>query len=1250
MRTDVIRQLPERGAPLLKAAVAGLLALVLAVGAMPVPVKAETGEGPTVYLASDSTVQTYDPYWDPQAGWGQMLDRFFTDEVTVENHAIGGRSSRTFVEEGRLQTILDEIQAGDYLFVQFGHNDSTTSRPERYTSPEDYKEILRNDYVRGAREAGAIPVLVTPVSRRDFDPETGKFNVSFPEYVQKVYELAAEENVLLVDLSASSRAYLDEIGPEEAKSVFLHVPPDVYPNRPNGTQDDTHFQEYGAIQMARLVAMDVAELDTPLAGYVQDTEVPAEVPPVPTGLAAESVSNESVRLVWDEVDGADIYRVRMREAGDPTAQWRLATTSTVGVGQVSGLRQSTSYEFHVVAVNRKGESAPSDTLTVTTLEPGWTFDFGPEGSVVGDGYTAMTRGTLYTAERGYGLSDSGEIIDRDRGDSLNDVDRDFIAWFGGRYEFKVDVPDGRYSVSVHVGDALGSARSNFEFEGVDYGGVSAPKRSAVTRSFNGILVEDGQLNTHVSGQTGHLNGLEITRTGDLPDELGDPDEGEPTGPVTRDMEFLDRSPVAVNTADGVYLSWRLLGLDDQDVAFHVYRDGRRITDEPLTAATNYLDARGRDRSSYQIATIVNGAETERTTSFRVWGGQALTIPVAKPAGGTTRDGVDYTYHLNDASVGDLDGDGRYEIVQMWSPSNAKDNSQAGYTGNVFVDAYTLSGERLWRIDMGPNIRAGAHYTSLSVYDFDSNGKAEVILKTGDGTVDAAGNTVGDADADWRNDDGYIITGPEYLTVFDGETGTIIDTVDYAPERGNICDWGDCYGNRGDRLMAAVAYLDGAHPSLITSRGIYTRSVIVAWDFDGENLVQRWTFDSDDWGPKYVGQGNHQMSIADVDGDHRDEIVYGAMTINQNGLPRYSSQLGHGDALHVSDLNPGREGQEIFSPFECMSCSDGVGAAMRDAATGEVLWGMPSTHDVGRAATGDIDPRHPGAEAWAVTADGKWNSRSGQLRTADGTLISESIPSANFMIWWDGDPLREILDHEFDPDAGESAGRPFIGKWDWEQDVQEEILSPAGVRSNNHTKGTPVLQADLLGDWREEVIWRSADDRSLQLFTTTEPTSKRLRTLMHDPQYRLAVAWQNESYNQPPHPSFFIGTDMEEPAAPDIRYVPAPNASEAVSCTVQFDVVHDGPGGFQTQVQLTNTGESTLDGWRLQWTFPRDETIRRAWNVEYTQNGADVTVTPTHWNNQLEAGATVPFGFRGDSGGRSGEPETFTLNGTECAVK
>ncbi|MEW9871642.1 rhamnogalacturonan lyase [Arthrobacter sp. HS15c] len=610
-----------------------------------------------------------------------------------------------------------------------------------------------------------------------------------------------------------------------------------------------------------------------------------------------------------------------------------------------------------------------------------------------------------------------------------------------------------------------------------------------------------------------------------------------TSELKRQVENLDRAPVAVLTDQGVTLSWRMLGLDQDSIGFHVIRDGVQLTVDPIRNSTMYVDPAGTAASKYVIQTVGNGNGQDRLTEeFTPLSQNYLAIKLDKPADGVTPAGQAYTYTANDASVADLDGDGTYEIIQLWNPSNAKDNSQSGYTGNVYVDAYRMDGTKLWRIDLGRNIRAGAHYTQVLAYDFDGDGKAEVSLKTADGTTDAAGTVIGDPAADYRNSAGYVLSGPEFLTVFKGETGTIMDTVAYDPPRGSVAAWGDGYGNRVDRFLAGVAYLDGEHPSMMFSRGYYTRTVLVTYDLVDGKLVQRWKFDSDVAGAEYKGQGNHNLSVADVDQDGKDEFVFGSMTIDDNGTPLYNTKLGHGDAIHTSDLDPSRPGLETFAVHESMSQSGNRGATFRDAATGEVLWSIPAIKDTGRGAAGDIDPRYAGAEGWAVGGDASWNSPRGQLMSAKGELIAEKIPAANFLAWWDGDLLREIVDHDFDATAG--VGVPTISKWNWETETSDRLLTATGARSNNHTKGNPSLQADLLGDWREELAFPSSDSSELRIYTTTAPTEVRLRTLMHDPVYRTAVARENVAYNQPPHPSFFIGEGMETPAMPAVTYVGA----------------------------------------------------------------------------------------------------------------
>jgi hypothetical protein len=604
--------------------------------------------------------------------------------------------------------------------------------------------------------------------------------------------------------------------------------------------------------------------------------------------------------------------------------------------------------------------------------------------------------------------------------------------------------------------------------------------------------------------------------------------------LKRQVENLDRAPVAVLTDQGVTLGWRMLGLDKDSIGFHVIRDGVQITDEPIRDTTTYVDPAGTATSKYVIKTVGNGnGQDKLSAEFTPLAQNYLAIKLDKPADGVTPTGQAYSYTANDASVADLDGDGSYEIIQLWNPTNAQDNSKSGYTGNVYVDAYKMDGTKLWRIDLGRNVRAGAHYTQVLAYDFDGDGKAEVSFKTADGTTDAAGTVIGDANADHRNSGGYILSGPEFLTVFNGATGTIMDTVPYDPPRGNVSAWGDGYGNRVDRFLAAVAYLDGEKPSLMFSRGYYTRTVLVTYDLVDGKLVKRWSFDSDIAGAEYKGQGNHNLSVADVDSDGKDEFVFGSMTIDDNGSPLYNTKLGHGDAIHTSDLDPSRPGLETFAVHESMSQSGNRGATFRDAATGEVLWSIPATRDTGRGAAGDIDPRYAGAEGWAVGGDAAWNSPVGYLMSAKGERISEKIPAANFLAWWDGDLLREIVDHDFDAAAG--VGVPTISKWNWETESSDRLLTATGARTNNHTKGNPAAQADLLGDWREELVYPSSDSTELRIYTSTSPTEVRLRTLMHDPMYRTGVARESVAYNQPPHPSFFIGEGMETPAAPKVTY-------------------------------------------------------------------------------------------------------------------
>ncbi|WP_071885486.1 rhamnogalacturonan lyase family protein [Rufibacter tibetensis] len=641
-----------------------------------------------------------------------------------------------------------------------------------------------------------------------------------------------------------------------------------------------------------------------------------------------------------------------------------------------------------------------------------------------------------------------------------------------------------------------------------------------------------------------------------------------TGP--KQMEFLNRGVVAARTSSTkVYVGWRLLGTDPSSIAFNVYRDGVKLNLTPITTSTNFEDNTTED-GTYTVRPVLNGKEGAPSTPVSVWAKNQLSIPLQIPAGGTTIDGISYTYSANDCSVGDVDGDGEYEIFLKWDPSKLNHNA-GGYSGDQIIDCYKMNGTRLWRINLGKNINAGPHYTQFMVYDFDGDGKAEIILKTADGTVDGTGKVMGDANVDYRNSGGWVQQGPEYLTVFNGLTGAAMATTDYQPARGKVSDWGDNYGNRQDRFVSAVAYLDGTRPSLIVGRGYYDKLVRAAYDYRNGELTLRWIFDSKDPNDPanntFSSQGNHQMTIGDVDGDGKDEVINGSSAINDDGKRLWTWGYGHGDALHMSDMDPDRPGLEIWMSLESPSQYDSKGLRLYDAKSGQTIFGVSTTGDVGRAMAADIDPGHRGYEVWGS---------SGNLYNVKGEQIGTTKPSVNFGIWWDGDLSRELLD------------KNVLDKWNPAMGKMNRLFTiyqAAPVVSNNDTKATPGLTGDLLGDWREEMIFRTSDNTQLILFTTTIPTEHRIPTLMHDPQYRTAVAWQNSGYNQPPHPSFFLGNDMQAPpkaniavtdiVAPTVnsasRQQPAAELTNAASVTYRVTFSENVKGLDVSDFTLTATG-------------------------------------------------------------------------------
>ena len=636
------------------------------------------------------------------------------------------------------------------------------------------------------------------------------------------------------------------------------------------------------------------------------------------------------------------------------------------------------------------------------------------------------------------------------------------------------------------------------------------------------------------------------------------------------MEQLDRGLVAVRaSSDSVLLSWRYLREDALTAEFDIYRDGKLVGHCSAMESTTFMDYNpGGKKTLYEVRVTGDGKRgANRWTLPADAPIGYLDIALEKPTGYKDTEGRNVEYRANDATMADLDGDGSMEIILKWDPSNSRDNSQSGITNNTFIDAYKILGNKtakngqttsklMWRVDLGRNIRSGAHYTQFMVYDLDGDGRAELVCKTSDGTRDGKGRVIGDPAANhvrqpdtqsyqangnpgeqfrgpgWPNNmdrkaarGGFIYKGPEFLTVFDGRTGAAIHTVDYVPERGELRDWGDNYANRSDRYLACVAYLNGKHASVVMCRGYYTRTVLAAWDFDGKQLTQRWVFDSNKVGRRYAGQGNHNLRAADVDGDGRDEITYGSMAIDDDGSPLYSTGFGHGDAIHLTSFFPLDDRLQVWDCHE----NKRDGSDFRDARTGEVLFQLRSSKDVGRCMAADIDPTNPGLEMWS--------SASGGIRNVKGEVVDSvaRIP-INFAVWWDGDLLREMLDHEAvtkyrytnkraDELASEESltGQPF--DFTGSRSV-ETLVRFDGCEFNNGTKRNPCLAADIVGDWREEVLVRTRDSRHLRLYVSTLPTPYRFHTFLQDPVYRHSITAQNVAYNQPTNVGFYFGAELE----------------------------------------------------------------------------------------------------------------------------
>ncbi len=1393
----------------------------------------QAGTKPTIYLASDSTVQTYESDYEPQTGWGETLALFFGGEVTerecadcdysqaqvyeaqnviVENRAIGGRSSKSFVEEGKLDDLLEDIKPGDYLFVQWGHNDATYSRPNRYVASSDFGDWLQY-YIDGALQRGATPVLVTPVARysysTDSDGSLTSFHSDFEAYRQVMLSMAAEQAIPLIDLTQRSIALCNSFGVEGAKSLFLWVAAGEYPDGAyaGGASDSTHLQYYGAYKFAQCVAKGIQEsTDTALADLKSRVviSIPENVPGDVDNLEITSVGAASVTMIWDVASDAELYYIYRQQLGENETAADVSFANAAKYSASSSNKYTDNsceagetYVYAVRGFNEKGLGDFSDKVEVTTKEAGYRFDFNYGTSPTMEGWTGVTQNQMYSASAGYGwITAPGN--GRYRADNGNEDSSDMADDFClGAGEFAVDLPNGDYEVTVYAGDLLpgtSTIKPSYTAEGYALGSIST--KLALGSCTNTVRVTDGQLNLTVGGTNAYINGMTVTgillaptglaatelstneanatvsfligfngiaeavsynvycknstdtdfdivktipaesindlnyraMTGSLGETYeyyvtavtADGTESAPSetitvalveeGPkaaapanlvctsptenttqlqrfvslqwdavedavkyivyrsdkaedekgfrefvkvgesaavtytdetVTTHMHYYykvaaltrtglgqlsevcvtpvtgtlvagglesysDRGVTAIylggadgagtyvsatdsqgnELSSGVYVSWRSYEADfdsdhDLTTTFNVYRGNTLIAQN--IKVTNLVDEGGGASDTYRVEGSNDSALGLASEAVSVWQNKYLELTLYCPADDTMPDGSTCSYSANDMSVGDLDGDGKLELLVKWYPSNAQDNSSGGYTGKTYIDAYdvnfnTGAASLLWRIDMGVNIRSGAHYTQFQVWDYDGDGKAEIALKAADGTTSyvssdgtAAGlaqedyvgacssqelpvNTISAAN-DYRNSGGYILEGPEYFAIFDHD-GSLIDAVDYLPGRGTVSAWGDAYGNRVDRFLSATAYLNGETPFAVFCRGYYTRTCLTAYylkdtdeDGIGDTIDTYWTFDTDALGlppegTEYEAQGNHGLSVNDVDEDGKDEIIYGALVIDHDGSLKYTTSLGHGDAMHVSDWVSWNDGLEIMSVHEHSDAQYQV--EIRDAETGEILMGYHTGQDTGRGVAADIDPTWEGAEWWSIVGadfDGSyepaWNSTEGEVYSTWSSLsslitLSDSTPASNFTLFWDGDLLSEIQDHTFNETAYVSTGT-VLSKWNYEEGEQETLLSSTEILSNNGTKGNMGLAADILGDWREEIITRTAADKNkVRIYMTTIQTDYVVPCLLENLAYREGVAWQNVGYNQPANVSYLLSQGLVTPKLGDVE--------------------------------------------------------------------------------------------------------------------
>lgn len=637
-----------------------------------------------------------------------------------------------------------------------------------------------------------------------------------------------------------------------------------------------------------------------------------------------------------------------------------------------------------------------------------------------------------------------------------------------------------------------------------------------------------------------------------------------------------------NNASGIasaLISWRLLKTDPSNVAFDIYKsvDGEtevKLNEEPISNTTSWVDADiDVSKTNVYRVTLANQAETlcdytftsEMAEKFYHEIRLNMNVPDAS-----------ITYSPDDIQLGDLDGDGELEIVVKREPYDGA-NMGVWFNGTTLLEAYKMDGTFLWRIDLGINIRSGSHYTSYVLYDFDGDGLCEIAFRSSEGTKFADGKIITDANGkvnDYRNRQtdgkgwysgaaiardqndpstattcGLIMEGPEYISICRGYDGREITRIDNIPRGGEGSKvsrakywseyWGDDFGNRMDRFFIGVAYLDGipdettgvrvANPSLIISRGIYKNWQVWALDLKGNELVSRWKFDTADHSSKWLGMCSHCFRVADLDGDGRDEILYGSAAIDDNGSELWCSGNGHGDILHVGKFIKDRSGLQIVASFEESKDYEGQGngyaCQVIDARNGSMITGhgrnLPvDASDVGRCIVADVDPDSPDFEYWSSTQEGMFSCNgTGLVSTTYPTGIANGV-MYNVAIYWSGQSTREMYDrtcivsYKDNPDVNKTNKKRLLS-----------FKDAYGTNDGNHgTKYNPCYYGDFLGDYREEVILGSSDNKSIYIFSTNHPTTHRLPHLMTDHNYDMSQAMQNMGYNQGTNLGYYVGAE------------------------------------------------------------------------------------------------------------------------------